>query len=488
MTTNVPKVFISYSWMVGDRVLEFAERLVETDGVDVVLDKWDLKEGQDKYTFMEQAVNNPEIIRVLIICDKTYAEKADNRTGGVGDETVIISPEIYGNVSQEKFVPVVFEKDENNKPYLPAYIKSRIYFDLSNDDIYEAEYEKLLRNLYGKPEHKKPKLGKAPEWLNEEEVSFSAIRDLVKQVKGYNGGNMSKAGFLTRRAVDDFTQALKSLGLPLDKPFDADLYMKQIDMAKPLRDYFVDYVEALISKDFPVGDVLSDFFEKIFNNTIDTGGLTQYDPNNFEFYLFFIWESFICTASVLLHFERYEDINRIITRTFFLRNDPKSDVETAGTFAAFFRFFDILEKVCKPKSEDSRLFTLAGDIVVKREKKPLITKESLVEADLLLYQVSYALFEADAWKWFPSLYVYRSDFQSQKIWTRLQSRRYCEKLFPLFGVNSLSKLKEKVGKCVYDNMYKHKSVHYGHYISNGARYAAPNILTSIKLEEVGILD
>jgi len=190
----------------------------------------------------------------------------------------------------------------------------------------------------------------------------------------------------------------------------------------------------------------------------------------------------------LLHFERYEDINRIITRTFFLKNDPTSEIETASKFTAFFRFFDILERTCKLNSENLRLFTLAGDIVVKREKKPIITKKSLVEADLVLYQVSYAIFEPETWKWFPSLYVYRSSFQSQKIWTRLLSRRYCEKLFPLFGVASLGKLKEKVGKCVYDNIYKHGNVNYGHYISGNAHYAAPNILTSIKLEEVGSLD
>jgi hypothetical protein len=37
----------------------------------------------DKYVFMEQSVNNPEVDKVLIICDKTYANKANNREGGV---------------------------------------------------------------------------------------------------------------------------------------------------------------------------------------------------------------------------------------------------------------------------------------------------------------------------------------------------------------------------------------------------------------------
>lgn len=44
---KIPKIFISYSWSSDALVLELANRLV-FHGVDVVLDKWDLKEGNDK--------------------------------------------------------------------------------------------------------------------------------------------------------------------------------------------------------------------------------------------------------------------------------------------------------------------------------------------------------------------------------------------------------------------------------------------------------
>ena len=64
---------------------------------------------------MEQCVTNHEIDRVLIICDKSYAEKADFRTGGVGDKIIIISPEVYGKVQQEKFIPVIVELDDYKK-------------------------------------------------------------------------------------------------------------------------------------------------------------------------------------------------------------------------------------------------------------------------------------------------------------------------------------------------------------------------------------
>lgn len=42
---KTPKVFISYSWSSDELVLDLAKRLV-AHGVDVVLDKWDLKEGK----------------------------------------------------------------------------------------------------------------------------------------------------------------------------------------------------------------------------------------------------------------------------------------------------------------------------------------------------------------------------------------------------------------------------------------------------------
>lgn len=167
----MPKVFISYSWSSDRLVLELAQRLI-SHGVDVVLDKWELKEGQDKYAFMERCVNDPDITKVLIICDRVYAQKANNRTGGVGDETVIISGEIYGKMKQEKFIPIIAERGDEGNEYLPAYIKTRIYIDLSDTIKYEEQYEKLLRNIYEKPQLVKPKLGKRPEWLDEEKTNF----------------------------------------------------------------------------------------------------------------------------------------------------------------------------------------------------------------------------------------------------------------------------------------------------------------------------
>jgi hypothetical protein len=50
-----------------------------------------LKEGHDKYVFMEKMVTDPSVTHVPVICDRIYAEKADARKAGVGTESQIMS-------------------------------------------------------------------------------------------------------------------------------------------------------------------------------------------------------------------------------------------------------------------------------------------------------------------------------------------------------------------------------------------------------------
>lgn len=159
---TAPKLFVSYSWSNPDHerwVLNLATELCDSR-VDVILDKWNLKEGHDAFKFMEQMVTAPDVKKVAIISDRLYAEKADGRAGGVGTETQIISKEVYENQVQEKFVIIVAEKDENGKPFLPTYYKGRIYIDLSDADTYSENFERLLRWIYDKPLYVKPALGK----------------------------------------------------------------------------------------------------------------------------------------------------------------------------------------------------------------------------------------------------------------------------------------------------------------------------------------
>lgn len=147
-----------------DWVVRLATRLME-DGVEVIFDKWDLKVGHDANAFMESMVTDKSVTKVLLICDETYAAKADGREGGVGKEAQILTREIYEKVDQDKYAALIVERDGDGKPFTPAYYGGRQYINFCNPEDAETSYEELQRWIWNKPKYVKPKLGRPPAFI-----------------------------------------------------------------------------------------------------------------------------------------------------------------------------------------------------------------------------------------------------------------------------------------------------------------------------------
>src|ERR1035438_2422890 len=148
-TPGVPRVLMSYSWEGqehNDWVLQLATQL-QHDGIEVIFDQWHLHPGQEKQHFMEQAVTHSDF--VVVICTEKYAERANNREGGVGYESMIITAEMADQILTKKFIPVL--SSGSFKTSLPIYIKGRMGVDLSASPFSATEYERLIRAIHGEP-------------------------------------------------------------------------------------------------------------------------------------------------------------------------------------------------------------------------------------------------------------------------------------------------------------------------------------------------
>lgn len=142
-----PKVFVSYSWTPirnQETVFKLVSKL-RNDGIIVIYDKDDLHPGQNINFFMEQALAHEDIDNIIVVCNKDYADKANNRLGGVGYEAGIIISEIKSAPLQRRVIPVVVEFDENGNPYLPTKFKELYYIDLTR----ESGYAELLSAIKG---------------------------------------------------------------------------------------------------------------------------------------------------------------------------------------------------------------------------------------------------------------------------------------------------------------------------------------------------
>ncbi len=137
------RVFFSYSHdSVGhkEQVRQYANDL-KNRGFDVVIDQVDLKLGMDVGHFVESAIESADY--VLIMCTPTYAAKANARSHGVGEETVIIKSELNEGM-KTKFIGVLMEG--RGADSVPKYMKTRLWVDLTSSNPTE-EWQKLCTHM-----------------------------------------------------------------------------------------------------------------------------------------------------------------------------------------------------------------------------------------------------------------------------------------------------------------------------------------------------
>ena len=160
MAENPKKVFIAYSHDSSEHkrwVSELAAQL-RHNGINAILDQWDLGLGDDITRFMQRGITESD--RVLVVCTDTYVNKANAGEGGVGYESMIVNAELVQNLGTDKFIPII--RQASGKEKTPIFLGTRVYADFRNDSQFDAECEKLIHELHEMPIIEKPPLGKNP--------------------------------------------------------------------------------------------------------------------------------------------------------------------------------------------------------------------------------------------------------------------------------------------------------------------------------------
>ena len=155
-----PTVFVSYSHDDEDHsnwVLQLATRL-RFNGVNTILDRWNLTLGKNVAAFIEQGLSKSH--RILCICSDNYVNKANSIEGGVGYEKKIMTAEIMADLNRDWVIPIIRNNRGDEK--VPNFLKGALYIDFQDDLRYETKYEKLLRSLLDEPVLPVPPLGENP--------------------------------------------------------------------------------------------------------------------------------------------------------------------------------------------------------------------------------------------------------------------------------------------------------------------------------------
>jgi TIR domain len=447
MTSN-PKAFISYSWSSQEHqkwVLDLATQLRE-NGVDVTIDKWDLKEGHDAIKFMERMVTDPEIKKVIVVLDRTYAEKADGRKGGVGTETQIISPEIYAKADQEKFVGVASETDDEGKPFLPTFYKSRIYIDLSQSDIYAANFEQLLRWIYDKPAHPKPPLGKRPEFLKENAIQLPTRSRANRAIDLLKAGSPRANGALDEY-FSVFAESLEAFRIDFTK-FDRQTFddpiVRSIESFLPYRDEFINVVSTVARYSSGNNDNLfHGFFEKLIPYMFRPKSVMQYSDWYWDNFSFVIHEMFLYAIAFLLKHERFDLVLQLMSQGYYVGDTLDNSREPMQQFGIIYQHMDSLSH--RNKRLQLNRLSLRADMLEQRSHTSGLPLVGLMQADFVLFFFNSitSLNEKGRARWWPETLLYYREYAPPfEIFARAESLRYFQKISPLIAVGSKAQLGE----------------------------------------------
>jgi len=438
--TPPPRVFISYSWTSEEHaewIGDLGQRLM-TDGVDVVLDQWSLEHGHDVNAFMEQMVTDPSIKRVIIVSDALYAAKADNRKGGVGTETQIISKEVYDSVEQTKFVPVLRERDENGNPCLPVFLKSRKFIDFSDLDNEAEAYDQLLRNIFERPLRRKPALGTAPSHLFIDEGTVVTSVQKARRFRDFvtNGRGNPSAAF--EDFAEEFLGNVSDLRMAYKKEEAAtwcDRIRANIATATTHRDAFVDAIKTgvshLPSQQFM--PLLLGLLERLlaFQESPNTGGLSyKVSEDN---YRLMCYELFLYSFAVFIKARKFSEARQLLEYRYVVPKTFGGENVASRKFTTFNEYAESLEELCA-QSGDRRRLSVMADLVHDRANRKDLRFSDVMQADIVLALAT------KGYGWFPRCMVYASSTGKCELFLRAVTDDGFSPLKQLLNLNSPQEL------------------------------------------------
>lgn len=444
---NRPRAFISYSWTSEahkELVRSWADRLLN-DGVEVVVDVYDLKEGDDKHKFMERSVRDPQVSHVLIICDKAYTDKADARKAGVGTETQLISKEVYDKTEQSKFIPILYEFTENGEPYLPAFLASRIGIDFSTPEKVNANWEQLVRLLYGKPLYVKPAIGTTPLFLAEASAAppsparakFEDLRQAI--VNNRPGLSMYRTAFLN--ACFSYADKLRVRARP-EEADPAKRVLEDVAKLVPVRDHIVDWVllEGGVGGSAEFVDALLEAMEQLKEVRARPAEVTNWDNTYFLAHELFAYETFLYIVAALLKTKSFAALHELFS-THYLRSSTDRDSGTSkfDSFGNFYAHAELLQSALAPAGR--RLHSAAAALLKQQAQRSDISFKDLIEADLLATFVAWC---SPNEHWFPQLMYYSNSYEQFPFFLRATQHKHFKGLATITGLSNGDTVREAV--------------------------------------------
>lgn len=372
--------------------------------MEVVIDEYDLKGGQDVVAFMERLKTDTTITHVLVLSDSNYERKADSREKGVGMEAQILSFDVYQDIGQTRVVPVLMELTPEGKPCLPTFLRSRYYFDFSSDAEMHRNWEKLTRHLWNKPIRSKPEVGNPPRYL-EETIggSFVATKSTWMALRLALLEGKPSVPVLREELLDAVEAEMTAAFVPAASYDGEDLLAQWescVRIPDECRSVLVEWqlMESRLDAEAAVFKCAIPMLERInsFPQPIREGA--GIPPAVKDAMAIFGYEMALYVVACLIEVDAPEALRRLLAHPFPDRGSYKHEHQCH--LSGFYHHSDYAE--AWNNKQDPRWISPIAKLILDRSSHPKIDKIRLCQAEALIFLVNILNHSS----WYPSTSVH----------------------------------------------------------------------------------
>ena len=376
-------------------------------------------------------------------------------------------------------MPIIFERNETGEICKPQYLKSLLHFDLSKEELFTIEYQRLVRRLFGVEVFAKPQIGNKPNWVDTIEVL--PIKNYIEINSILNHSNLETQ----KQALNNFLDTLAKEFVDFDiKDIDIENFEKEFQNyinkyqeIQKLRDKYLEVLKIAIS--IEKSEIfIADFLEKLHNS------FRRNNEKYIEIKRLIIHEMFIYTIAVFLKKSLFDKVGYFMSKTYF--GGKYGDGEAAG-YEMFYSFDFKLLNYCVNNRDNINYHTGTGQLWMDTMNTNLCDKRDFVFADNLCY--NFGLFgnrEKQKWIWFPLTYIYGTNYEDNILKSfalKLKSKERLQQAIKIFDFSTIELFIVKFQEI--ENKITNQE--YRDYSFPECFENAPNLVEYIKSKELGSL-
>ena len=315
-----------------------------------------------------------------------------------------------------------------------------------------ANWEKLLRLLYGRPQHIKPALGTPPKHIFENTTS-----------------GIDAAGFKFRALEQAMLNATPSVDAYREQFLDACFeYVDSLRVRKdPKEDTVEKFGERIVSDcgklsvarnclvDWVLIEArtrdrrLNDFEEKlvhVLEKLLELASkpeeITRWNENWFDAHSIFVYETFLYIVASLLKANDFTTLHHILSVHYILPERVRSGDSAFSRFGCFYNYSNVLEDYLRSE-QGGKYYSATAELVHRQLDREDISFTSIMEADALILLMRFLSPDGlDTW-WYPGTLHYSRFRDVLPFFLRATRHREFKKLSIVTGEESADLLREK---------------------------------------------